>query len=208
MRLWRNARHAAVAVVLAAVALLAVACAPKPPAEVEVLAPPPAVEQPQPAPPPAPLGLVSTRLDRFCNAVQRIVDGHAAGFAGLRGERDGATGWSGTVVPEGLNACRIEGGGGTGAEYVCEGRRVPAAGAALLLDDFDRISTDLDACLTRAAWFPRNWEGGAVITFAGDERRRTWRDLSPAPRPGIALNIDNDLLARAYSTRFAVFTIR
>ena len=190
----------------AALLVLAAGCAPRPPLE----APPPIPEPvPEPAPPsPAPEGPVSSRLDRFCGAVQRIVDGHAAGFERLRGARAGDDGWTGAVVPEGLNNCRIEGGGGTGAEYVCRGRSVRAANAALLEADFDGIANDLDACFARAAWFPRNWESGDVRSFAGNERRLTWRDVSPSPRPGVALNIDEDFLNRVYSIRFGVFTLR
>ncbi|MEZ5863619.1 MAG: hypothetical protein R3D25_05930 [Geminicoccaceae bacterium] len=36
----------------------------------------------------------------------------------------------------------------------------PVAGAKLLEDDFDRIASDLDACLARSEWYPRNWQRG------------------------------------------------
>lgn len=183
---------------------VAVACAPRQPP-----APPPvAVPTPEPEPEPAPDGIVSTRLDRFCNALQRVVDGHRAGFAPLRGDVVGQRAWSGRVVPEGLTSCTVEGDSPNGARYVCTGPRMQRGNGPLVAREFDLLARDVDACLARAAWFPRNWQRGQVVEFAGIEQQQTWRDISPAPRPLISLNIEDDFLNRLYVVRLTVATLR
>lgn len=188
-----------------AVALAVAGCAPKPPPE-----PPPPVEPaPEVAPPPrAPERSATTHLDRFCGALQRIVDAEASGFQGLRAERVGPTAWRGAVVPEGLSTCTVEGESNPGAQYVCSGTRARRGNEVTVSDAFRRIGADLDACFARAVWFPRNWQRGELIEFAGVEQQQVWRDLTPTPRPVVALNIDEDILNRIYSIRMAVSTFR
>lgn len=187
------------------VALALASCAPKPPPE-----PPPPVEPaPEVAPaPPAAQGPTTTHLDRFCGALHRIVDAEAGGFQGLRAERVGPSAWRGAVVPEGLSTCTVEGESNPGAQYVCTGPRARRGNSAVVTDAFRRISADLDACFARAVWFPRNWQRGELFEFAGVEQQQVWRDLTPTPRPVVALNIDEDILNRVYSIRFAVSTFR
>ena len=182
--------------------LLAAACAPRPP--VEAPAPAPSPEVIAPVPEPEPDGLVSTRLDRFCNAVQRIVDAQANGFTNLRGQSLGGEGWSGSVVPEGLSGCTIDG----QRTYACLGPRVQRGNGSMLRSSFSGLAADLDACFARAAWFPRNWHRGDVIEFAGVEQQQVWRDLSTNPRPAIALAIEEDILARIYAIRMTVRQMR
>ena len=183
---------------------LAVACAPRqPPAPPPVVAPVPDM-LPQPQPP----AVVSTRLDRFCNALQRVVDNHTTGFSGLRNGVVGQRAWSGSIVPEGLTSCTVEGDSPTGARYLCTGPRMQRGNSDVITHEFDVIARDVDACLARAAWFPRNWQRGQVIEFAGVEQQQTWRDISPAPRPLLALNIEDDFLNRLYVVRFTVSTLQ
>lgn len=183
-----------------------VGCAPKPPPE----PPPPTPVEPVPevVPPPEPRRPTSTRLDRFCGSLQRIVDAEASGFQGLRAERVGPGAWRGAVVPEGLSTCTVEGSSHPGAQYVCTGSRAQRGNSAVVTDAFRQISADLDACFGRAVWFPRNWQRGELIEFAGVEQQQVWRDLTPTPRPTVALNIDEDILNRIYAIRFAVSTFR
>ena len=157
---------------------------------------------------PEPRRPTTTRLDRFCGSLQRIVDAEASGFQGLRAERVGPSAWRGAVVPEGLSTCTVEGSSHPGAQYVCTGSRAQRGNSAVVTDAFRRISADLDACLGRAVWFPRNWQRGELIEFAGVEQQQVWRDLTATPRPVVALNIDEDILNRIYSIRFAVSTFR
>ena len=182
-----------------------VGCAPKPPPE-----PPPQVEPvPEVVPPaPEPKRSTSTHLDRFCGSLQRIVDAEASGFQGLRAERVGPSAWRGAAIPEGLSQCTVEGSANPGAQYVCTGPRAQRGNSAVVTDAFRRISADLDACFARAVWFPRNWQRGELIEFAGVEQQQVWRDLTATPRPVVALNIDEDILNRIYSIRFAVSTFR
>ena len=180
--------------------MLAVACAPRPP--VEAPAPPPEVTAPVPAPDAD--GLVSSRLDRFCNAVQRIVDAQPRGFVEVRGQPLGGEAWSGSVVPEGLSGCTIDG----QRTYACQGPRVQRGNGSMLRSSFNGLAADLDACFARAAWFPRNWHRGEVVEFAGVEQQQVWRDLSGNPRPAVALAIEEDILARIYGIRMTVRTMR
>jgi hypothetical protein len=188
---------------LTVVVLLAIAaCAPRPPVEAPPPAPPPEVVAPVPEPEPD--GLRSTRLDRFCSAVQRIVDAQASGFVALRGTSLGGEAWSGAVVPEGLSGCTIE----AGRTYSCVGPRVQRGNGAMLESAFSGLAADLDACFARAVWFPRNWQRGDVVEFAGVEQQQVWRDLSTNPRPAVALNIEEDILARIYAIRLSVRQMR
>lgn len=200
---WRRGRRAGRFGVLAsALLVLAVACAPRPPIE----EPPPAPEvvRPEPVPEPAPEGLVSTRLDRFCNTLQRIVDAQASGFVSLRGQSLGGEAWSGSVVPEGLSRCTIDG----QRTYECQGPRTQRGNGAMLESSFSGIVADLDACFASAAWFPRNWQRGDVVHFAGVERQQVWRDVATNPRPAVALAIEEDVLARIYTISMAVRQMR
>lgn len=183
---------------------LAVSCAPRqPPAPPPVPAPVPQVQ-----PPPEQPAVVSTHLDRFCNALQRVVDNHTTGFSRLRNGVVGQRAWSGSIVPEGLTTCTVEGDSPTGARYLCTGPRMQRGNDAQIARAFSALSRDVDACLARAAWFPRNWQRGQVIDFAGVEQQQTWRDISPAPRPLLALNIEDDFLNRLYVLRFTVSTLQ
>lgn len=182
--------------------LLLTACATRPPAE-----PPPAPAIEAPTAPPA--GAVTSRLDRLCDDLQRIVEAEADGFAALRtSSRIGPTAWRGAVLPEGTQACTVEGDHHPGAEYICRGETLQGGRAELLEPAFNRLAADLDACFSRAVWFPRNWEKGQVIRFAGGERQQTWRDLAPLPKPAVALKIEEDFRSRVHYVRLAVFTLR
>jgi hypothetical protein len=192
------------AALILSVCLLVFGCAPRQPPE-----PPPPVVEPAPQPPPpAPEEPRTTRLDRFCQALQRVVDNHTSGFAGLRGGVVGQRAWSGTVVPEGLSSCTVEGDSPTGARYACIGPRMPRGSGPMLEQEFGLIARDVDACLARGVWFPRNWQRGQVIEFAGVEQQQTWRDISPPPRPAVSLNIEDDFLNRLYVIRFYVATLQ
>ena len=182
--------------------LLAAACAPRPPVEAPAPTPPPEVTAPVPEPEPD--GLVSSRLDRFCNAVQRIVDAQPGGFVEVRGQFLGGEAWSGSVVPEGLSGCTIDG----QRTYACQGPRVQRGNGSMVQSSFRGLAADLDACFARAAWFPRNWHRGDLVDFAGVEQQQVWRDLSGNPRPAVALAIEEDILARIYGIRMTVRTMR
>lgn len=196
---WLATRMTAVVLL---VLVLAVACAPRPPIEAPPPAPPPEVTAPIPEPDRD--GLVSSRLDRFCSAVQRIVDAQATGYTELRGRSLGGDAWSGSVVPEGFSGCTIDG----RRSYACLGPRVQRGNGSMLQSSFSGIAADLDACFARAAWFPRNWHRGDVIDFAGVEQQQVWRDLSTNPRPAVALAIEEDILARIYAIRMTARQMR
>lgn len=187
--------------------ILLVACGPRPPAG------PPAPPEPAPVieaplPPEEDAEPVTSRVDRLCDDLQRIVGAEPRGFAALRGTRVGPTAWQGAVRLEGTRSCTVEGDSHPGAEYVCRGETLQGGRYELLEPAFNRLASDLDACFARAVWFPRNWERGRVIRFAGGERQQTWRDLSPMPKPAVALKIEEDFQSRVHYIRLAVFTLR
>lgn len=183
---------------------LLVACAkPEPPPP----PPPPPAPTPPPVMQPPPTLDPATRVDRLCRPLLRIVDAEASGFASLRAAPAGERAWQGSAIPDGFYACEIDGRSNPGAQYVCRGSRITGGRAELLVDEFDRIAGDLDTCLARAEWFPRNWQRGHVMQFAGGERQLVWRDLAPNPRPAIALNIEEEIGTRTYFLRLATFTL-
>lgn len=187
---------------LVVLTLLLAGCAPRAPLETP---PPPAPSEViAPEPEPEPDGLASTRLDRFCGALQRIVDAQDTGFVGLRGAKLGAETWSGGVVPEGMSGCTIDG----QRTYTCIGQRVQRGNGSMLQGSFSGLAADLDACLSRAVWFPRNWHRGNLIEFAGVEQQQVWRDLSGNPRPAVAIAIEEDIVARIYAIRMTVQRLR
>jgi len=191
--------------VLVGLLLLLAACAPRPPAEPPAA---PATAPPVAAPTVPDDGPVSSRADRFCDDLLRIVEAEAGGFAALRTARVGPAAWQGALLPEGTRSCTVEGDDHPGAEYVCRGETIQGGRAELLEPAFRRLASDLDACLARAVWFPRNWERGRVMQFAGGERQQTWRDLAPLPKPAVALKIEEDFRNRLHYLRLAVFTLR
>jgi hypothetical protein len=177
-------------------------CAPRPPVEMPPPAPPREVIAPLPEPEPD--DLASTRLDRFCSAVQRIVDAQESGFVDLRGTALGGDAWSGSVVPEGMSGCTIDG----QLTYACMGPRVQRGNGTALRSSFSGFAGDLDACFARGVWFPRNWHRGNLVEFAGVEQQQVWRDLSADPRPAVALAIEEDVVARIYGIRMTVRRMR
>jgi hypothetical protein len=177
--------------------LVMTACAPRPPVETPP-APPPEVIAPLPEPEPD--GPVSTRLDRFCGAVQRIVDAQEGGFVGLRSTALGGDAWAGSVVPEGMSGCTIDG----QLSYACLGPRVQRGNGSTLQTSFSGFAADLDACFARGVWFPRNWHRGDLVEFAGVEQQQVWRDVSAERQPAVALAIEEDFIARIYAIRMTV----
>jgi len=190
---------------LALVLLILAACAPRQSAEPPAA---PATAPPVVAPVVPDERPVSSRTDQLCDDLQRIVEAEPQGFVALRTVRVGPTAWQGAVLPEGTRSCTVEGDYHPGAEYVCFGETVQGGRAELLEPVFERLAADLDACLARGVWFPRNWAGGEVMRFAGGERQQTWRDLAPLPKPAIALKIEEDFQSRLHYVRLAVFTLR
>jgi hypothetical protein len=151
----------------------------------------------------------ATRRDRFCRALGRIIDAEPDGFAGLRAARAGEGVWDGSVVPPGLDDCRIEGDDRPGARYVCHGGALAGGSADLLAESYDDVVADIDGCLVQPIWYPHDWQRGQEFTFAGGERRVLWRDRAMgAGTANVALNVEEDLTRRLWTLRLAVGTER
>lgn len=138
----------------------------------------------------------------------RIIEAEEEGFAPLRGPSSGDVRWRGRVVPAGFGRCDVEGDYYPGAIYVCRGRPSPDGTAEILEPSFVAIEHDLDACLSRAMWYPRNWHKGRPFDFAGGERQLMWRDVATTPKPGVILKIEEDYRSGAWLLRLAVRTLR
>ena len=63
----------------------------------------------------------SSRVDRLCRSLTRIVASEIRGFADLRGEAVDDRLWQGREVPPPMYSCTVEGSYYPGAEYVCRG---------------------------------------------------------------------------------------
>jgi hypothetical protein len=151
----------------------------------------------------------ATRRDRFCRALGRIIDAEPDGFADLRAARAGDGAWDGTVVPPGLDDCRIEGDYRPGARYVCHGGALAGGSADLLGESYDAFATDIDGCLVQPIWYPRDWRRGQEFTFAGGERQVLWRDQGPGGgTANVALNVEEDFTRKVWTLRLAVGTER
>ena len=195
--------RASVMCLVALAALAACARTPEPPAPPQPAAAPavqPEVERPESP---------EAELDRFCNALARIVDAESQRYASLRDQRDGSDRWAGQVVPARFLSCAVEGSSYPTASYVCHGETVSSTNGDLLTTPFEQIGGMIDSCLARPSWYPREWRRGKTLALGGSgERQVVWRDMSVPEAPGIALNIESDILGNVYYIRLSVQTLR
>jgi hypothetical protein len=145
----------------------------------------------------------------LCRVLGRIIDAEPQGFASLRAARAGEDVWDGSVVPPGLDDCRVEGASRPGARYVCHGGALAGGSADLLAPSYDAFVDDIDLCLVQPIWYPRDWRRGQEFTFAGGERQVLWRDRAMgAGTANVALNVEEDLARKVWILRLAVVTAR
>lgn len=142
----------------------------------------------------------------FCQALTRIIDAEPQGFAGLRAGRAGERSWAGSLVPPGLQDCRVEGRGNPVASYVCRGSAILGGSPDLLQSSYRQTSAAIDACLAQAVWYPREWRRGDEVILGAGERQTFWTDIMTRPRPAVALKIEEDIGTRGYFVRLAVST--
>lgn len=184
---------------LGCVALLA-ACAADPP--------------PAPEPEPAPLAKAVRKsppprtLPAFCNVLTRLVEAEATGFVNLRGRSLGSEIWAGRTPLPGTERCVIEGNAWPRARYECAGRLVPTAQRDRVDSQFTQLSTQIDTCLAKSSWFPRNWRKNEPFTFAMGERQQTWTDLSTLPPSAVVLKLQRGVSGRDYRVQLDLLTIR
>jgi hypothetical protein len=187
----------------ALVALTACARAPAP------AAPPQPAATPSPSPEVEKPESPQAELDRFCDALARIVDAEPQRYASLRDEHDGPDRWVGQIVPARFLSCAVEGSSYPTASYVCHGETVSSTTGDLLEVPFEQIGGMIDSCLARPSWYPREWRRGKILALGGSgERQVTWRDMSVPEAPGLALNIESDILGNVYYLRLSVETVR
>lgn len=169
---------------------------------------PPTPARPAPPAPVAQEEPAGSRVDRLCRRMREILAAEPGGFTALRSAAMGERQWVGSVVPEGMRWCRVEGSYYPGAEYVCRGEELQGRRPELLEPVFRRLSGDLDACLARPGWPGGPWQRGETLEFAAGERQLLWRNGGNRHRPGVSLKIEEDIGRASYFVRLAAFTLR
>jgi hypothetical protein len=165
---------------------------------------PPGVDAPpspaRPAPPPA--AGPSVRLEpQLCTVLAAVVATEAEGFARLRSRRLDAESWLGGATLPGTERCTIEGEAWPRARYLCVGPPIgaePRDGARLA---FDALARDLEQCLDRPIWFPRDWQRGERFEFAMGEQLQAWTDRTSWPPSQVVLKVQQDAAGQVYRVR-------
>ena len=132
----------------------------------------------------------------------------ATGFSGLRGSRLGPGRWIGTETLPGTERCRIEGDAWPRARYVCDGEVFGAEGRGQAETEFETPAGEIDQCLRRSIWFPRDWRRSEPFEFAMGERLQAWIDGSTSPPSTVVRKVHQDLIRHDYRLRLALETAR
>jgi len=176
-------------------------------------APPPPAPQPAPAaavdlgpPPAAPARLTTER--EFCPALASVVAAEPDGFARLRATRVGGERWLGRERLPGVGRCTIEGQAWPRARYACASEPFRSGNRDGAHAKFAALAEDIDQCLSKPIWFPRDWQKGEPFEFAMGERLQTWTDRSSAPPSQVVLKVEQDLDSHGYLVKLALEAIR
>jgi len=157
---------------------------------------PPAVTAPQPA------AGRSERLEaQLCPVLARVVSTEADGFARLRSRRLAADSWLGGATLPGTERCTIEGEAWPRARYLCVGPPIgaePRDGARLA---FDALARELEQCLDKPIWFPRDWQRGERFEFAMGEQLQAWTDRTTWPPSQVVLKVQQDAAGEVYRVK-------
>jgi hypothetical protein len=165
--------------------------------------PQPVIATPQVRPvPPEP------ETEELCAVLVSVAANDATGFSGLRGTRLGAGRWVGTATLPGTERCRIEGQAWPRARYVCDGEVFEAEGRDLAEAEFEMLAGEIDQCLEKPIWFPRDWRRSEPFEFAMGERLQAWIDGSTSPPSTVVLKVHQDLIRHDYRLRLALETAR
>ncbi len=144
----------------------------------------------------------------FCNVLTGLIEAERAGFVALRGRQVGAESWAGRRTMPGTEQCLVEGDAWPRARYECAGAPVKADQQDRAASQFALLSEQIDACLGKPSWFPRNWQKNEPFAFAMGERQQTWTDLSTLPPSAVVLKLQRGLSGRDYRVRLDLVTIR
>jgi hypothetical protein len=176
-------------------------------------APAPAAPQPAPAvtvdlgpPTAAPIRRPAER--ELCPALASVVAAEPDGFAGLRATRVGGDRWLGRASLPGVERCTIEGEAWPRARYACASEPFHSSNEDGAHAKFAALAANIDQCLSKPIWFPRDWQKGEPFEFAMGERLQTWTDRSSAPPSQVVLKVEQDLDSQGYLVKLALEAIR
>ena len=157
-----------------------------------------------PAAPPAPVPVAR----ELCDVLPAVVAAEAAGFAPLRASRLEGDSWLGKQTLPGTERCTIEGEAWPRASYSCASGRFGNDNRDGAEARFDALAHDLDACLGKPIWFPRDWQKGEPFQFAMGERQQTWTDRTTSPPSQVVLKMQQDLDRPGYLLKLDLEAIR
>ena len=186
-----------------ATALAACQASPPPPAP----SPAAAVTTPGLGPPAAPPAPVPVARE-LCDVLPVVLAAEADGFAPLRANRLAGDSWLGNQTLPGTERCTIEGNAWPRASYSCASRRFGHDNRDGAEAGFDALARNLDACLGKPIWFPRDWQKGEPFQFAMGERLQTWTDQTTSPPSQVVLKMQQDLDRPGYLLKLNLEAIR
>lgn len=197
-------RRAARVVALLIPTLLAGACAddPTPPP-----APPP-VRAPIPYEPPTVVERARPAAVAFCPLLASMVAREPDGYAQLRGQPLAGERWRAAVTLPGTEDCTIEGSDWPRARMSCEGPVLDGDDRGRIESEFGRMAREIDACLARPIWFPRDWERGRLFEFAMAERQLAWLDQSTTPPTAVVLKAQQDIVSQDFQIKVNLESVR
>jgi hypothetical protein len=179
-------------------ALLLVLCACQ-----DVPSPPGAAAPPPPTtPPPRPAAGPGLRPEpQLCLVLAGVVATEAEGFARLRSRRLADDSWLGRTTLPGTERCTIEGEAWPRARYQCVGPPIGGDGRAGARLAFDALARELEQCLEKPIWFPRDWRPGERFEFAMGERLQAWTDRTTFPPSQVVLKVQQDAAGETYRVK-------
>lgn len=165
--------------------------------------------------PPPPAGIVlMPELDdglperELCTVLAALIATEAEGFARLRGPAVAGEVWLASTTLPGTERCTIEGDAWPRARFICAGAPLEADRRQVAQIEFDELAAEIDQCLQKPIWFPRDWRKGQLFQFALGERLQTWTDHSTSPSSAVVLKVQQDLTSRDYQVQLNVETVR
>lgn len=173
-----------------------VACAERVPEPAEPRHVQPAVIAPTPV-----VGEPVAAVESFCGSLAGLLTEEAEAYRGIRGTAVAPGTWRATRTLAGSERCTVEGAARPLALVSCEGPVHDAADPGRALVAFDRMAEEIDRCLARPSFFPRDFERGELFEFAMNERQIAWLDRSAVPPTAVVLKVQQDLVSRDYRIR-------
>jgi hypothetical protein len=160
---------------------------------------------PDPGPPAAARGPAEREL---CPVLAGVLAAEPDGFARLRAARVASDRWLGRETLPGIGRCTIEGEAWPRARYACASEPYHADNREGAHARFAALSADIDQCLSKPIWFPREWQKGEPFEFAMGERLQTWTDQSTAPPTQVVLKVQQDIDDHGYQLKLDLEAVR